>query len=62
MNKLKLLQPKEQRKASPVEIRTASNCVVCKMLLALLIPKILQGVGPQQIAHGPVRRGLFESV
>lgn len=46
----------------PVEVGTPSHCVVCKMLLALFIPKVLQGVGPQQVAHGPIRWRLFESV
>lgn len=47
---------------SPVEVGAASHCVVCEMLLALLVPKVLQRVGPQQVAHRAVRRRLFESV
>lgn len=47
---------------SPVEVGTASHCVVCEMLLALLVPKVFQGVGPQQITHRSVRWRLFESV
>lgn len=46
----------------PVEIGAASHCVVCEVLLALLVPKVLQRVGPQQIAHRPISWRLFESV
>lgn len=52
----------QRRTHSPVEIGTASHCVVREVLLALLVPKILQGVRPQQITHWTVCRGLFESV
>ena len=47
---------------SPVEVGAASHRVVREMLLTLLVAEVLQGVGPQQVAHGPVRRRLFESV
>lgn len=46
----------------PVEIGAASDCVVSKVLLGLLVAKVFQGVGPQQVAHGPKRRGLLEPV
>lgn len=48
--------------AVPVEIGAASDCVVAKILLGLLVAKVFQGVGPQQVAHGPERRGLLEPV
>lgn len=47
---------------SPVEVGAASHRVVREMLLTLLVAEVLQGVGPQQVAHGSVRRRLFESV
>lgn len=46
----------------PVEIGAASDCVVPKVLLGLLVAKIFQGVGPQQVTHGPKRWGLLEPV
>lgn len=47
---------------SPVEVGAASHRVVCEMLLALLVAEVLQGVGPEQVAHRAVSWGLFESV
>ena len=52
----------ETSRYSPVEVGAASHCVVCEMLLALLVPEVLQRVGPQQVTHRSVRRRLFESV
>lgn len=47
---------------SPVEVGASSHRVVCEMLLTLLVTKVLQRVGPQQVAHGSVRWRLLESV
>lgn len=46
----------------PVEIGAASDCVVPKVFLGLLIAKVFQGVGPQQVTHGPECWGLLEPV
>lgn len=46
----------------PVEIGAASDSVVAKVLLGLLVAKVFQGVGPQQVAHGPKRWRLFKPV
>lgn len=46
----------------PVEVGASSDCVVAEILLGLLVAKVFQGVRPQQVAHGPKRWGLFESV
>lgn len=47
---------------SPVEVRTPPDCVVSEMFLSLLIAKVLQGVGPQDVAHRSISRWFFESV
>lgn len=49
-------------RSSPVEVRTPPDCVVSEMFLSLLISKVLQGVWPQDVTHGPVSRWFFESV
>lgn len=46
----------------PVEIGAASDCVVPKVFLGLLIAKVFQGVSPQQVTHGPKCWGLLEPV
>lgn len=46
----------------PVEIGAASDCVVPKVFLGLLIAKVFQGVSPQQVTHGPKCWRLLESV
>lgn len=51
-----------RRERSPVEVGAAAHGVVCEMLLALLVAEVLQRVGPEQVAHGPVRRRLLEAV
>ena len=38
------------------------NCSLPKMLGILLATKVLQGIGPQQVAHRAERGGLLESV
>lgn len=47
---------------SPVEIGAAPDGVVREVLLSLLVPEVLQRVRPQDVTHGPVGGGLFESV
>lgn len=54
--------PLQQRAVLPVEVGAAADAVVAEVLLGLLGPVVLSGVRPQQVAHGPERRGLFEPV
>lgn len=46
----------------PVEVGAAPDCVMAKVLLALLIAKVLQGVWPQEITHGSERWGLLKPI
>ncbi len=45
-----------------VEVGAAAHAVVAEVLRVLLVAKVLQGVGPQEVAHGPERGGLLEAV
>lgn len=46
----------------PVEVGAASDCVVAEVFLCLLVAKVLQWVGPQQVTHGSERWRLLEPV
>lgn len=53
---------KKNKNHPPVEVWAASDCVVGKVLLALLIAEVLQGIRPKQITHRPECWGLLEPV
>ena len=44
------------------KVEDCMNCSLPKMLGILLATKVLQGIGPQQVAHRAERGGLLESV
>jgi len=46
----------------PVEVGAASHAVMAEVFLGLLRAVVLPRVRPQQVAHGPERRGLLEAV
>ena len=45
-----------------VKIGAAPHRIVTEVLGVLLVAELLEGVRPQQVAHGPERGGLFEPV
>lgn len=57
-----LLQGRGRRGSSPVEVRAASHRVVAEIFLGFLVAKVLQGIRPQQVAHGPESRRLLEPI
>lgn len=61
-NTVKTDANKEEIESSREEVRATSNMIMNEALRRLLLPEVLRGVGPQDVAHQPCGRRLSEAV